>query len=126
MHDPVWLAHQMEQRALPAGSASPLGGRAAPFQAIARLSFSSMSARAQSAQAQSNPTRRAKANPPGISDLLANSRQRLSDPPVWEMRFQLAEVAIVADVVAGAVLVNVAVFLRLAGNLFDHPEALQD
>src|SRR5579871_3147857 len=61
---------------------------------------------------------------PGRGDLLHNAVERLGDVPCWEMTFDLSQVAVVTDVIARAVLVDVHIPLRLAGDLFGDPEGL--
>jgi hypothetical protein len=63
---------------------------------------------------------------PSLINLLKSLLQALGDAPLGVMRFHLAQVAIVADVVAAAVLLVVAIAHRFAADVFDPGEGFQD
>src|SRR6188508_2451412 len=63
---------------------------------------------------------------PGVDDLVQRLGQGLRDVPARVMAAHLAEIGVIADVIAGAILIDVGVDLRLAGHAFGHRERFQD
>src|SRR5579883_1470288 len=59
-------------------------------------------------------------------DLLKRRPQIFGDPPVGIMRLHLPQIAVIADVIADSVLLQVAPLHRTAGDLFGHLERFEN
>jgi hypothetical protein len=63
---------------------------------------------------------------PGIHNLFNDLPQRTGDGPSRVLSFHFSEVAVVANVVAYPILIEVRITLRLAGEFLDYCESFQD
>ena len=63
---------------------------------------------------------------PGVDDLLDGLGEADSDVPTWIVLTHLAEVAVVTDVIADSILVDIGILLRIAGERFSNLKGFQN
>lgn len=63
---------------------------------------------------------------PGANDFFEDGFEGACNIPIGVMRFHFTEVAVVADMISDAVLVDIGISLSFAGEFFNHGEGLQD